>query len=362
VKFTVKPWLVAIALLAAIALVPLVELLRFGGMFRGVSAEFAGACRAIALAASVEDIQIDRKRGLAYLSYLDRAAVRRGEDVAGTVMLLDLNLADPQPRAALAFDPAGFRPHGLSLVERANEPTRLFAVSHPADGTHAVEIFAESSTGGFFHKETIRSPLFDHPNALAAVGVRQFYLANDSGTAGKLATATDVLLRRGHATLVYYDGFEARVVDDKLRYPAGIALSPDTSRLYVAEAMGKQLRVYKREPATGAVELEEIVPLDTAPDNLNVDEDGVVWIAAHPKLLAFLAHVDAPKEPAPTQVLRFDPAGRKPAEDEKDTRLTQVFLDPGERISAGTVAASWRNEFLIGPLLEHKVLICKPKP
>jgi hypothetical protein len=40
----------------------------------------------------------------------------------------------------------------------------------------------------------------------------------------------------------------------------------------------------------------------------------------------------------------------------------QVYLDDGAQISAGTVAARWRGEFLIGALLDKKVLICKPNP
>jgi arylesterase/paraoxonase len=340
----------------------LIETLRFGGTFRSVAASFAGSCRSVALAASVEDLQIDRNLGLAYLSYLDRVAINRGEDVTGSIMLLDLNLADPQPRAALAFDPAGFRPHGISLLSRKDARARLFAISHPADGTQAVEIFEADGGGSFFPSGTIRHALFQHPNALAAVGPEQFYLANDSGATGKFERVRETLLRQGLGTLVYYDGTDARIVDDGLKYAAGMALSPDTSRLYVAEAVGKQLRVYKREPANGDLELEETIPLDTAPDNLNVDEKGVVWIAAHPKLLTFLRHVRDPAVHSPTQVLRFDPSGPKPAEGENDTRISQVFLDPGEKISAGTVAASWRDEFLIGPLLENKVLICKPNP
>lgn len=45
-----------------------------------------------------------------------------------------------------------------------------------------------------------------------------------------------------------------------------------------------------------------------------------------------------------------------------DARLTQVYLNAGEEISGGTVAARWRDEFLIGALFDEKVLICKPNP
>lgn len=330
--------------------------LRFGGAFRSAHSRFAGACRSIALGGSSEDIQLDRTRGLAYLSVLDRDGLARGEAANGSVILLDLNVPDPAPRAAMAFDPADFRPHGLSVFKPEAGPARLFAISHQPDGRQVVEIAEEGISGGFFPKETLRDPAFIHPNAIAATGPRSFYLANDTTDFGRWAALKQRLFRSGSATLVYFDGQHSHLLATGLGFVAGLALSPDASRLYAADALAKELRIYRRDAASGALSLEEIVDLDTAPDNLNVDEDGVVWIAAHPKLLSFVGHVRDSVKRAPTQVLRFDP--RKSG----DERLTEVYLNSGEEISAGTVAARWHDEFLIGALFDKKVLICKPTP
>jgi arylesterase / paraoxonase len=337
----------------------LLDLLRFSGAFHAFDPGFAGSCVAVTLGGSSEDIQIDAQRGLAYLSVLDRAALARHEPVDGTVMLLDLNLAEPTPRAAMAYDPPGFRPHGLSLFTRAGEPARLFAISHRPDGSHSVEIAEQDANGAFVPRESVSDVAFVSPNAVAGAGPRQFYVANDrraqSGTG-------DLLFRRATSTLVYYDGNQAHIADRGLRFAAGLALSPDGTRLYAGEALGKQLRAYRRDPATGALELDEIVPLDGAPDNIKVDTDGVVWIAAHPKLLAFVAQLRRPGRRAPTQILRFDPRGPKPAGGEPDARLSQVYGDDGTQLSAGTAAAKWHDEFLVGALFDPKVLICKPSP
>jgi arylesterase / paraoxonase len=347
------------AVVAAVVLGAVAELAWYAGLFTAVENAFPGRCAAVPLGGSSEDIQVDRVRGIAYLSVLDRAKVNRGEAQSGTVMLLDLNLAEPAPRAALAYDPPGFRPHGLSLLQRSGMPTRLFAVSHRPDGSHTVEILEERG-GQFFPEATIRDAAFVHPNALAATGPGQFYLLND--TADPERPAREFLLRRGTGTLYYYDGSGARLVAAGLGFPAGIALSPDTSRLYVGEALRKSLRIYARDPLSGALELLEEVALGTAPDNLNVDDDGVVWIAAHPQPFAFARHMRHPGERAPTQVLRFDPRGGRPEGGEADTRLTQVYENTGAEISAGSVAARWREEFLIGAVLDPEVLICRPVP
>jgi arylesterase/paraoxonase len=354
VKKLPRPLALALLSILLVLLAAGFELLRFAGSFDVLKPEFAGACQSIALAGSSEDIQIDRARGIAYLSYLDRAGSRRGETVSGSIMLLDLNLRERAPRAAMSFDPADFRPHGMSLWQQPGQPARLFSISHISNTEHGVEI-AEQGASGFVPVATIRDPAFENPNAIAAVGPDQFYLVNDRPRQSARQDRMTTLLRKRNGSLVFHDGAKAITLLSDLRYPVGLALSPDRSRIYIAEATGKALRILRRDPANGIPALEEVVDLGTAPDNLNVDDDGVVWMAAHPKLLSFIAHVEHPQKRSPTLVLRFDPDGAEP-------RLRQVYLDDGTQISAGTVAARWRDEFLIGALLDKKVLICKPNP
>jgi arylesterase/paraoxonase len=359
VKKTSKALAIVLGAIALALGVFVLDVLRASGTFHSFDAVFAGNCVPVALGGSSEDLQIDAQRGVAYLSVLDRAGLARGDAVTGTIMLLDLNLAQPAARAAMAYDPPGFRPHGLSILKRDATALRLFAISHRPDGSQAVEIAEQDANGALVPKGSVQDPAFVHPNAVVGVGDRQFYVANDRRADAGLA---DYLLRRPTSTLVYYDGRKARVVAEGLKVAAGMALDADGTRLYVGEALGRQMRVYRRDVASGALELDESVPLDTAPDNLRVDVDGVVWIAAHPKLLSFAAHARQPARRAPTQVLRFDPRGPRPAPGEPDARLSQVYGNDGTQLSAGTVAAHWHDEFLIGALMDPKVLICKPNP
>ncbi len=329
------------------------DFLRHGGQFRPLAPATSSDCRTIELAASAEDIQIDDMRKLALLSYLDRRARISDPQITGTIMLLDLSSAAPRPRAALSFDPPDFRPHGLSLYQPPDAAARLFAISHPAADEHRVELFEQTPGGSYSPLATIEDPLFHHPNAIAALGPRQFYIANDSGARNWLDRAQELLFRRGLSTIVYYTGDSARIVDQRLRSVAGIALSADLTRLYAAETMGKALRVYKRDLATGAIELLESVPLDGAPDNLNVAADGSVWISVHPRSLALVRHFMNADKLAPSMIVRYDPAA---AERE---RVSTVYVNHGEAISAASVAAAYDDHFAIGSITDHKVLLCE---
>jgi arylesterase/paraoxonase len=346
--------------LVALFMIVIFDFLRHGGQFKSLKPQFAGTCTAIPLAASAEDIQIDRVRGVAYLSYLDRRGQIEGKRVLGTVMLLDLNVPEPRPRPALSNDPPNFRPHGMSLYRAGDGSQRLFTISHLPDGEQAIEVFEQTPTGAFAPIRTIRDPLLLKPNAVVAVGPNQFYVANDSGARGKLQRATELLFRRGLSTIAYFDGQKMRAVATGLKSASGIAVSPDASRIYVSETSGNRLAVYARNAGTGDLSFVEHVELGSAPDNLSVEGDGTVWIAAHAKVLALARHFGDANKRSPTQVFRWRPGtGTASA---NGARPEVIYLNLGDQLSAGSGAVTFRDQLLIGSITEHKVLQCRLPP
>jgi len=352
-----KTWLkrigwTALVIVALVAIVA-VDFLRHGGQFKTLEPHFAGTCTTLPMTASAEDIQLDRARGLAYLSYLDRRGQVEGKPVLGTVMLLDLNLPDSRPRPALAVDPPKFRPHGMSLYRAGDGTQRLFVISHPPGGDQVVEIFEQSATGAFSPVRSVRDPLLLDPNAIVAVGPEQFYVANDSGATSGFEKATELLFRRGLSKVVYFDGRRMRAVATGLKSASGIAMSPDGTRVYVAETSGNRISVFARNAASGDLTFVEHVDLGSAADNINVDTDGSVWIAAHAKVLALGRHFGNAAMLAPTQIFRFRPDARG------DARLAEIYLDGGQAISAGSVGAVFNKQLLIGSITERKILRCR---
>lgn len=343
----------ALLAVAVLGLVIGFDFLRRGGQFKTLTPHFAGSCVTLPLQASAEDIQIDRPRGVAYLSYLDRRAVLDGKPALGTVMLLDLSQPEPRPRPALAIEPPNFRPDGMSLYRAGDGSERLFVISHPPAAANVIEVFEQSPTGAFTPVRSIVDPLLVSPNAIVAVGPNQFYVANDSGAGSAFGRALEMLFHRGHSTLLFFDGDHFRVIDSGIESGSGMAMSLDGTKIYVSERGAARLRVYARKPASGDLALTETIELGSAPDNINVAGDGSVWIAAHAVVPALLRNLRDANKPAPTQVFRLLPGMQGPE------RLKEIYLNGGEQLSAGSVAAAFGGEMLLGSITDHRLLRCR---
>jgi arylesterase/paraoxonase len=350
----VKTLFKVLGLLLLVSVVGTLYILNRGGAFRELKPHFAGRCDSLPLDGSAEDITIDRERGLAYISFLDRAALIRGEAVQGTVMRIDLNRLPLVPEDALLDRPAHLRSHGLSLYISPEGKRSLFVINHPVNrGTEPelVEVFDEAAPGQFRHRETFQSPLFNSPNDLAAVGPRQFYVANDKVLNGGLAAGLQQL-GIGASPLTYFDGQEARVVIDDIASGGGINVSAGGGTLYVAETSAQRIRVLQRDPASGAVTELARIPVPTSPDNIDVAADSSLTVAGHANTFKLIMHF-IKGEPAPSQVLRVIPDnGGKAAVDE-------IYLNAGDEISASSVGATYGNKLLIGSITAKQLLVCE---
>ena len=348
-----KRLLAVIGILVLLVAAAILALLARGGAFRDIRPHFAGNCEALPLPGSGEDIVVDRERGIAYLSLLDRQSVVKGQDVQGMVVRVDLNSRPFTAVPALAAKPTQFRPHGLSLYIGPDGQRRLFVINHgPKRGVdpEAVELFRETAPGEFAQEETFRDPLLISPNDLTAVGPRQFYVANDKALGGGLAAGLQQV-GIGGSPLTYFDGPVARNVLTDVASGGGINTSADLRTLYVSETAGKRIRVLDRA-ASGDVTERMRVAMDTSPDNIDVAADGSLWITGHANTLALIRHF-INGSPAPTQVWRVT-LGEKKAEN-----IREVYLDDGTKMSAGSVGTTWNKLLLIGSITERKIQICE---
>ena len=316
--------------------------------FKVVENRFDGRCSPVTGVAGPEDIEATPSLGRAFVSSLDR---RAGPTARGAVfaVLIDDPLDSENWRDRTAGTPEKFQPLGLNYYEDG-EVRRLFVVNEAAK---SVEIFDVGPRGDLAHLETVTERRLTSPNDVVAVGPRNFYVTNDV-EAGRVSLLGKLqfLSRAASGKIFFYDGVAMRVAAEGLRFANGVAINARRTRLYAAETAGQALRIYDRDPATGALTLARVEPLPAAPDNLNLAWDGSVWIGAQPKPLSVPLVARDPMLHAPSLVLRYvDQEGVA-------SPMTEVFSDSGDAISTATVAAISGSRLLIGSLLDDKYLIC----
>jgi arylesterase/paraoxonase len=327
-----------------------VELLWSAGQFRTVTPHFSGRYRTVSGLIGVEDITIHPESGLAYLSACDRRAVASGNPGRGALYAYDLNAAVPELINLTPDADADFQPHGISLYVTASGPDALFVINHQG-ALNRIEIYdLENETLKL--RQTLTDPSLVSPNDLAAIGPDQCYVTNDHRHVTGMARLIEEYGRRRLANAVFYDGKRFSEAVSGIGYANGINLSRDGRTLYLAATTERSLHVYDRNPDTNQLTLREKLPLQTGVDNIEIDQEGGLWIGAHPKLLSFVKHAQDPSLISPSQVLRltFLAGGGYVVE--------EVFADRGEALSASSVAAVLGQRMLIGAVFDPKILDC----
>lgn len=329
----------------------IVHTLYLAGSFRTIEPHFAGQCRAVEGVTGAEDITLDPHRPVAYLSGYDRRAAMAGEPHQGG--LFRYSLDDPQARPMrLNHAPlTDFQPHGISLYTDQQGRQSLFVINH-GGGQSTVEIF-DFDDGDLVHRRTLKNPLLNSPNDLHAVGHDQVYVTNDHGSRSEFGRTLEGYLRLPLANVVFFDRDEARQAAAGIRFANGINQSPDGLTIYVAALTERGIAVYDRDPLTNVLDYRKTIRLKTSPDNIEVDDQGRLWVGAHPKVLEFVAHIDDPEHLSPSEVLRITPFA------EDNFGVDSIYLNAGEQLSGSSVAAVRGSRMLIGSVFEPHFLDCE---
>jgi hypothetical protein len=240
------------------------------------------------------------------------------------------------------FEKNGFRYTTYRIDVQGSLSSESLNITAPFPGVirETIERFVEDSPGNYRHVESFSSPLITRPNDLVATGPREFYVAQDTGQ-GTGLTVTD---------LIYFDGENYSIVADDIESGGGISASADYTTLYVAETNGNAVRVFSRNP-DGTVAVTQRIDLGTAPDNVNVAEDGTLLIGGHSNLAALVMHFIMGSD-SPSQIIRVDASASPPTVDE-------IYLNAGDEISAGSGADQYGNKLLIGSITDKKILVCE---
>ena len=323
------------------------------GEFKEIEIRFNGECRLVSGVLSSEDIAIDRKTGMAFISSTDSRNLWSSGKKAGqgAIYGLDLNSPDSNLIHLTADFAKEFNPHGIGLWRGKDGSLLLFAVNHRRDG-HFVEIF-EKKENRLIHRESISGALMHSPNDVVPTGPRTFYVTNDHGNTTEFGRMIEEYLQLAKGFVLFYDGDAFQIVAEGLAYANGINLSPDGRTVYAAATVGQEVLAYDREKQTGKLTLRDSIGLGTGPDNIDVDETGDLWIGCHPKLLTFVKYSKDPEQLSPSQVLKV--VVREPGE----YNVEEIYLSNGEALSGSSVAAVYEDILLIGSVFDKGFLRCR---
>lgn len=360
--------LIVFAVVFVLVSIQIVRRLEAMGQFTSIEKVSPGQCRIIAGPPGVEDLQIDHTARIAFLSSDDRRASMAGQPVNGGIYALPIDAPDTKPRLLTgegSGTPAIFHPHGLSLFVAPDGTRTLMVVNHadPAamraePAQQSVEIFDVTGAGDSLalrHRRTVHADDITAPNDVVAVSADSFYVTNMVGSSSGIGEALEGLFGLKRAYVVYYDGAKSARAIEGLSYANGINLTADGATLYVAESLGRRLSAYARDTATGALTLNQDGFFGTGLDNIDIAEDGALWIGAHPRMGDFLLHANDASNLSPSQILRIEPQAGGAAR--------TLYTDDGSQISAVSAAVTFKGtdgitRFLAGAVFEPKLLVC----
>ncbi|MEL6359593.1 MAG: SMP-30/gluconolactonase/LRE family protein [Pseudomonadota bacterium] len=342
-------WVRSLFLVAAMVAAAVFATLFSFNHFSTVDEKLPDRCTPVVGISGPVDLQVDRARGIAFVSSLDRTEERPRR---GGIHVVDINdpLNGSNWRDRTRGKPEIFEPYGLSYYNE-DGVQRLFVVNAATD---AVEVFDVLPSGDLDHLETLSEPRLTSPNDLVATGPRAFYVTNDVG-AGRTSLLGKLMFlsRASDGKIMYFNGISWRVVASGLQFANGIAMSADGNKLFAAESAGMGVTSFDRDRRTGLVERAESIGVGFATDNLNLTRDGDIIVSGINKPLGLPLHQRDPSVHVPSSVARLSASFEI-----KDHPEQTLFRTSGDLLSAATTADVFQNKLLIGALMEDKFLIC----
>lgn len=347
IKYTLLGGGLLLVLLLGIALQ---RFLAFANLSTEYQEHFNGSCEKIYGVVGGEDITIDKK-GIAWISSHDRRPMLAGKPSLGKIFTLDMKARNPKPIDRTPKMSEIFHPHGLSHYTHTDGTRYLFAVNHPTFTDHNIVRFTIGADNRLGAIKFYTAPAIRSPNDIAAVGPDQFYWTNDLGTnRGTTSQFLEIVLSLPWGSLGFFDGTQARIIVEGLTFANGVQVSKDGKQIYVAETGGRQVNVFDRIAATNALTLNRTILVPSGVDNLELDSQGNLWTAAHPKPLLFGEHAQSNDNKAPSQVFQILL---------NQNRAQEIYYNHGGEIKGAATAAVYKNKMLLGPVFDDHLLLCQ---
>jgi arylesterase / paraoxonase len=325
------------------------------GYFKTIENRFDGTTQIVDGIVGTEDITIDQKTGLAFLSSDDRMSKKLRKPLQqGGIFALNLNDSIAKPRLlTLNFLQNDFHPHGISFYNSPSGKKILFVVNHRKSSSY-IERF-EYKNDSLIHLESISDELLISPNDIVAIGENSFYFTNDHDE--KLSSWRSIkdILKVGMGNVCYYKGGKmSKTHIEGIKYANGINVSLDAKTLYLATTSSNKLLIYDIEKTPNEPILQKEINTKTGVDNIELDTEGNLWIGCHPQALKFLAHAKDFSKKSPSEIIKLTKKG-------DGFEQKSIYMNDGSQISASSVGAVYKDWLLIGPVFQNKIVLAKLK-
>jgi len=299
---------------------------------------------------------------VAFISSDNRPAIfirnlngRSDPDPSGDIWILDLSSKDSEPRPLNVDIGSPFNPHGIDLLQLENGARELYVVNHPTHDDHEILIFTVNEDHTLKLKRRIHYPELISPNDIKAIASEQFFVTNDHGSpSSAFMSRVEEYLGLSRSSVTYFDGSEGSFLLKGIKSANGIMLSKNQDTLYVAEAIGRGVKRFKRGDSIRQWEYIDKISVNTGVDNLEWSDEGKLLATGHPKLFDLLAYVKDNTKNSPSEVISIDVEA-------SPVKYETIYMNDGAELSGATVAGMLNGELLIGALLEPHFLRCAKK-
>jgi len=333
-------------LLFIIFIVFTVYSLRATGFFRSIEPQFEGNILAKIPLKGAEDIMISPIDSFVLISATDRVIDPLIEEKGG-LFLVDIKANNFQSIPLTNNFNQAFAPHGISFFKKDNTYT-VMAINHTNEG-HSIEVF-ELQDKNLKYIKTLKHPSMIQPNDLVMVDENRFYFTNDHKYTKGFGNFVEEYFGLTIANIVYFDGNDYQEVATGIAYANGINYDKRRELLYVASPRHFVVKVYSRKK-DGSLSFIEDIPCGTGVDNIEIDEEGSLWIGAHPNLIGFSVYAKGKMEISPSEIIKVIYRGTG------DYEVEKVYVEHGEHMSGSSVAATLGNLIFAGSVMDEDVLV-----
>lgn len=343
---------ITIISLLALLLIFVSHVLISTGFFRTIEPEFDGKILEKIAIKGAEDITVSQTDSFALVSSTNRIIYPPIEEEKGGLFFIDVKTNEFKPVLLTGNFKKHFAPHGISFFKK-DSSYQVMAINHTNQG-HSIEVF-ELAGQAMQHVRTLSHPSMIRPNDLVLVGENRFYFTNDHRYTTGIGKLAEEYAGLPLSNVVYFDGNTYTEAAKGIAYANGINYDHNRRLLYVASPRHFLVKVYDVHE-DGSLSFIEDIPCGTGVDNIELDNEGNLWIGGHPNLLRFAAYAKGKKKTSPSEIIRI--TYRK----EGDYRVEKIYIEHGDQMSGSTVAAVLGDLIFAGNVMDDNFLILQRNP